>query len=217
MYTMQTWIRRLSSRGPLAAILAAAAVAAFSSSALADSAAPSGERLVGQTAIEPAYDDADGSLMYLLTPIDARTNANPDAVSPLYIIVYPNSAASSVGTMNCAHNGGDNCPDHGPEVAWLAASMEPGVYGAPDGSGVWGHDHIGDAPGGADFNVAWVPVAVLFTNSDAANTHITTEDQLDAALAAGDVIEIPLPELTFNCSAVSAHAYDLGAPVPATP
>ena len=122
---------------------------------------PSGERQLGQTILEPGYDDRTGNLIYIMTPVGAPnpSHANAHAVSPLYLIVYPNSAADSVGTMNCAHEGGDNCPDHGPAIADLAQAVVPGVYG----NGVWGHDHIMAGPGGSEFNVAWHVVVVLFT------------------------------------------------------
>src|SRR5215813_5930088 len=138
---------------------------------------PSGERQLGQTIIEPGYDDRTGELIYIMTPIGAPfpSHSNQHAVSPLFIVVYPNSAADAVGTMNCAHEGGDNCPDHGPGISALAQAVRPDVYGA----GVWGHDHIMDGPGGGEFNVTWHVVVVLFTSPEAAKTHITTEDQLD--------------------------------------
>ncbi len=66
---------------------------------------------------------------------------------------------------------------------------------------------------GDTYNIAWEPVLVLFTNSTAANEHITTEEQLDAALARGDVIEIPVPSLTFNCAVVPAITYNHAVPV----
>ena len=141
---------------------------------------PSGERQLGKTIIEPGYDDRTGKLIYIMTPEGAPfpSHSNAHAISPLFIVVYPNSAARSVGTMNCAHEGGDNCSDHGPGIADLAQSVVPAVYG----NGVWGHDHIMDGPGGSDFNVTWQVVVVLFTNTAAANTHITTEVQLESAI-----------------------------------
>lgn len=177
---------------------------------------PTGETVLGQSVIEPAYNDMRaGQLVYLLTPIKAPENANfAHAVAPLYVIMYPTSAASSVGTVNCQHQPMDNCPDHGPELAGLAESVLPSVYGA----GVWGHDHLLAPPAsGGDFNIAWEPIAVLFTSSFAANTHITTLSDLKAALAAGDVIEIPLPPATFHCSVVPATTYKLGTPVTPAP
>ena len=78
-----------------------------------------------------------------------------------------------------------------------------------------GHDHlVGIASTGGDFNVLWEPVLVLFTNATAAKTHITTLAQIQAAEAAGNAFEVPLPQLTFHCSAVSAAAYWRGTPSP---
>lgn len=170
---------------------------------------PSGERILGQTVIEPAYDDETGNIIYLMTPIHAPfpSKANSHAVSPLYLVVYPTSASGFVGTMNCAHQPEDNCPDHGPDIAGLAQAVQPGVYGA----GVWGHDHLVDGPGGSEFNVAWHVVVILFTNSTAARTHITTDAQIDAALDAGDAIEIPT-DIIFNCNVVSAATYRRAVP-----
>jgi len=172
---------------------------------------PTGEVTFGQVTIEPAYNDMTGSLIYLLTPNHARSKANPIATAPIYIIAYPTSAAGSVGTLNCMHTPQDNCPDHGPGVAGAAAAIDPSVYGG----GVLGHDHILAAPGsGGDFNIAWVPTLVLFTSASAANNHITTLDQLNTAIANGDVLEpIPLPQLTFLCAVVPAKVYNLGTPV----
>ena len=174
---------------------------------------PTGEVQLGRSFIEPAYDDMTGDMIFLLTPLGAPfpVNANHHAVSPLYLIVYPTSAGGFVGTMNCMHPGGDNCPDHGPEIAGAAAAIMPaGVYGA----GVWGHDHLVDAPGGSEFNVAWQVHLLLFTNAAAANTHITTEEEMDAALDAGDLIDA-VPDVTiFNCSVVSARTFNRGTPVP---
>ena len=78
-----------------------------------------------------------------------------------------------------------------------------------------GHDHLlGIASTGGDFNVLWEPVVVLVTNSDAANTHLTTLSQIQAALAGPklNAIAIPLPGATFHCSVVSAAVYARGTP-----
>src|SRR2546422_9977293 len=92
---------------------------------------PSGERTLGQSTLEPAYDDRDGTIVYLLTPNHAPdpVKSNPKAWAPLYLVVYPTSAAASVGTMNCAHLPTENCPDHGDAIAGAAASIMPAVYG----------------------------------------------------------------------------------------
>jgi len=184
---------------------------------------PSGERLVGGTAshggtvLEPVYDDMTGLIRYVSTPRGAPNpvNSNPVAAAPFYLPVYP--AGSTVGvTLNCQDVPAENCPDHGPAVAGLAQALEPGVYGG----GVIGHDHLMAGPGShGDFNVAWVPTLVLFTNSAAANTHITTLAQLNAMIASGDVKTVPLdgtngfPNLTFHCSVVSAAVYAHGVPL----
>jgi len=173
---------------------------------------PSGEVQLGRSYIEPAYDDMTGDMIFLLTPLGAPfpSKANQHAISPLYLIVYPTSAGGFVGTMNCQHLGGDNCPDHGPEIAGAAATIMPSVYGA----GVWGHDHLVDAPGGSEFNVAWQVHLMLFTNSAAANNHITTEEEMDDAIKNGDLVDA-VPDVTvFNCSVVSARTFNRGTPLP---
>lgn len=171
---------------------------------------PSGERILGQSSIEPAYDDMTGHLIYLLTPLGVSNpvTSNPKASAPLYLIVYPSSAGSTVGPMNCQHEGGDNCPDHGPRIAGAAAAFQPTVYSA----GVWGHDHLVDAPGGSDFNVAWEVHVLLFTNSTAALTHVTTEEEMNTLLESGDLVDTFSPT-TFNCSVVPAVTYNRGTPV----
>src|SRR5262249_52480962 len=95
-----------------------------------------------------------------------------------------------------------------------AAAAFPNVYGAPDGSGVLGHDHMMAPPGsGGDFNVAWEPILVLFTNAAAANTRLTTLAQVNAAVSSGNAIEVPLPQLTFHCEVVPAIVYAHSTPV----
>ena len=64
---------------------------------------PSGEVEFAQSRIEPAYDGRDGSFAFLLTPSGARQNTNAQAVSELYVIMYPTQSAAAVGTMICQH------------------------------------------------------------------------------------------------------------------
>jgi hypothetical protein len=175
---------------------------------------PSGEREFGHALVEPAYDLRNGSLMYIMTPAGSAkaSHANARAFAPLYIVVYPN-AASAVGTMNCAHEGGDNCPDHGPAIADIAQANQSSVYA----SGVWGHDHLMNGAGGAGFAVGRNVVVVLFTSVAAASEHITTSEQLDAALDSGDAIAIETP-LAIAGALVSGAVYDRATPVePASP
>jgi hypothetical protein len=174
---------------------------------------PSGERVFGKVTVEPAYNAETGALLYLLTPEKAPfpSKANGHAISPLYLVEYP--AGSSVvasGRLNCEGVPG-NCPDHDGAVASVATSVMPGVYGT-DPTLVPGHDHVVDPPGGADWNVAWEVVEVLFTNSAAANEHLTTDAQIDAAVARGDAIKVDLG-FAFNCSVVPASLYWRGTPV----
>lgn len=171
---------------------------------------PSGERIVGQTSIEPAYDDVTGSLTYLLTPMHGPfpTHTSSHAVAPLYLVEYP--PGSTVGTLNCMGVPG-NCPDHDGEVAAAATSIMPSVYGT-DPTVVPGHDHLVATPAsGGDFNIAWEVFEVLFTSKAAANNHLTTEAAIDAAVAHGDAIVVDLG-FAFHCSVVSNAAYSTGTP-----
>jgi hypothetical protein len=175
------------------------------------SALPTGERHFGQVTIEPAYNDVTGSIVYLLTPDKAPlpSHANARATAPLYLVEYP--PGSTVGTLNCMGVPG-NCPDHDFNVAAAATTIMPSVYGT-DPTALPGHDHLVATPGsGGDFNVAWEVIEVLFTSTAAANTHITTEAELDAAVARGDAIEVDLG-FAFNCSVVPARVYFKGTPV----
>ncbi len=171
-------------------------------------ATPSGEVIVGQSVIEPGYNDVTGATTYVKTPLHAPEHANPVATAPFYVPVYPTSV--NVGTLQCAHLPQDNCPDHGPLLAALAQQVMPQVYGV----GVAGHDHLFATPGsGGDFNIAWVPVVVLFTSTAAASHHLTTLAQLNAAVSSGNAIEIPLPPATFHCEVVPENLYAMGTPV----
>jgi hypothetical protein len=190
------------------AIVGAVAPAAGSASSL-----PSGERVVGNASIEPAYDDFDGTITYLLTPnrLAPLNPSNPlqglnhNAVAPLYLIVYP---PSTPGIFNCMGVPG-NCPDHDATIAGVATSVRPAVYGT-DPAAVPGHDHLVGLPHTGDFNFAWHVYVELF-NSSAAVRHITTLRGLQAAWAAGDVVELN-SGIDFGCSVVSVHTYLAGTP-----
>lgn len=194
-------------RGFFLSAVAAAAVLLLAAVPVG-AAPPSGERIVGQLAIEPAYNDATGQLIYLATPVKAPfpSHTNAHAVAPLYLVLYP---PGTEGTFNCMGVPG-NCPDHDGEVAGAATAIMPSVYGT-DPTAIPGHDHLVDAPGGSEFNVPWRVYLVLFTSREAV-THITTEAQLDAALDAGDVIEVD-SGIEFLCSVVSSKAYWRGMPI----
>lgn len=181
---------------------------------------PSGQRLLGNTTVEPAYDDVSGSLVYLSTPNGTQqgNQVHPNAhnTAELYLPMYP--TGSNVGALNCQHQPMENCPDHGQIVTDIAMHYPPvsPVYS----NGVIGHDHlVGIASTKGDFNVTWVPVLVLFTPSGIAHnanqSHMTTLAQIDAAEAAGYATELRLDPATFKCASVNAAAYNRGTPVPA--
>ncbi len=177
---------------------------------------PPGHFAGGGGTIEPAYNDATGTLIYLQTPNNAHVNPNDHNVAPLYLPVYPVNPGFTA-TLNCVHVPADNCPDHGPALAAAAENAVPSVYGSFGSNGVLGHDHLaGIASSGGDFNVIWEPTLVLFTSTAAVQAvgHITTLAQITAALANHQVFLVSLPQLDFQCNVVSAAAYARGTPAP---
>jgi hypothetical protein len=174
---------------------------------------PSGEHVLGNVSIEPAYDDYNGSIVYLLTPnrlapLGANNpinTVNSHAVAPLYLIVYP---PGTPGTLNCMGAPG-NCPDHGGVIAGVATAVRPDVYGT-DPSAVPGHDHLVGMPHTGDFNVPWHVYIELF-RPGATVTHITTLAQLQTAWSSGAIQELD-SGITFACSVVSSSAYMAGRP-----
>lgn len=187
---------------------------------------PSGERIVGGsgahggTVVEPVYDDMTGAIRYVSTPRGTPdpVKSAPIAAAPFYLPVYP--TGSTVGTLVCQDVPQENCPDHGPAVAGAAQAFSAALgFGSVYAGGVIGHDHLMAGPGsGGDFNIAWVPTLVLFKTSAAANEHLITLAQVQAAVGSGQAVAIPLdgtngtPNLTFHCSVVSAAVYERGAP-----
>lgn len=175
---------------------------------------PSGERALGNATIEPAYDDFNGSIVYLLTPnrlapLGANNpinKVNGNAVAPLYLIVYP---PGTPGTLNCMGVPG-NCPDHAGVIAGVATSVDSSVYGN-DPNLVPGHDHLVGMPHTGDFNVPWHVWIELFTSRSAV-THVTTLAQLQAEWASGGIRQLD-SGITFACSVVSSSAYMAGKPV----
>lgn len=232
--------RFVSGAAALGLVAAFGVIGAPASSAIG--AAPSGQRMMGNTSfstttghfsggggtVEPAIDNANGSTVYLLTPNNAQVHPAkhidpatkmPINVAPIYLPVYPDGSGIDPASLNCMHVPADNCPDHGPGVAGAAAAIDPTVYSSPTGENlVVGHDHlIGVAKTGGDFNIIWEPVLVLFTSVGAASHRITTLDgpnSLHAVEAAGGAFEVPLPSLDFNCAIVSAAVYNKAIPAP---
>jgi hypothetical protein len=188
----------------------------------------------GGQVIEPVYNDITGEITYVSTPRGTPNpvNSNPKAAAPIYLPVYPISSTVPLNnTLNCQDTVGaplntvENCPDHGPGVA-AAVQAIAATFTAPFtdiyGGGVAGHDHLLAPPGtkkyGGDFNVAWVPTLVIFTNAAAANVHVTKLAQITADVTNHDAIAVPLdgnngtPNLTFHCSVVPASVYNNSTP-----
>ncbi len=196
----------------LVAVIGAAIAAAMPAAASAGT-LPSGERMHGNVAIEPAYDDGTGGIVYLLTP-DRLAPLNPTqpinqvdqhAVAPLFLVVYP---PGTPGTFNCMGVPG-NCPDHDAAIAGVATSVMPSVYGADPGA-VPGHDHLVGMPRTGDFNVAWHVYVELFTSSDAVS-HVTTLSALEAGWKSGAIVGLDTG-ITFACAVVSSASYEAGTP-----
>lgn len=197
-------------------LLVALAFAVGTGTAAHAAPAPSGQRSFGNVTIEPAYDAVHaGRLIYLLTPNQAPdpVKSNPASWAPIYIPVYP-TGSTATSAPSCRHTPVENCPDHGNLVAGAAQQISQAMgFGSVYANGVLGHDHVADAPGGDDFNIAWEPVIVLFTSAAAANQHLVTDAAILGAANAGDVVLVPAPNLTFICSVVSAATYGRGTPV----
>lgn len=193
------------------ALLALAGAFAATSAAAGTS---SGQVAFGKASVEPAINGADGSTVYLLTPDGAPfpSKANQRAVAPLYLPAYPQGSTIDPSVLNCQP---DNC-DHVnvlpfvPQGGVYPAGTITNQYGTFTGGLLIGHDHIVGVPPTGDFNVAWHVVLLVFTpkavQDGAINVRITTFDQINAALANGDVFPVETP-ITFNCSIVSQQVY----------
>jgi len=204
-------LRRVS----LVAGVSAFALFGFAVTSAADS-IPSGQRFLGQSVLEPVYNDEHpGEIGYIKQPLNAPqpVPANVVAWAPFYLVVYPVGSTAAT-TFLCQHTPTDNCPTHGNGIAALAQTREPTVYGA----GVLGHDHLMDFPGAPDFNIAWEPTVVLFTPKGVAdgavNEHVLTDAQISALVSGPDpdAIVVQLPTRTFICASVPATVYNRAAP-----
>lgn len=207
-----------------ALFIAAAIVTASIPAAAADS----GETAIGQSTVEAAFDDSNGSVVYLLTPSKAPlpSKANSQATAPLYIVAYPLNSAVPSGELNCQPTNCDhlnvlpfNDPDYDSDAA-AQNGTDPACIDFNGGnpcSRYEGHDHLaGIASAGGDFNVSWSVVLVIFTHQGfqdgAINTRVTTLSQLQSLLANGDAIPLPTP-IVFYCASTSQQTYDKGTPV----
>jgi hypothetical protein len=171
---------------------------------------PTGERITGQTALIPIYDwnaGLSGSLLFGSTPKGVAlwpAHADPQAQATFYLIVYPIGANVP---LQCYDVPNETCPDHGPVIAGGAMQIMPGVYGG----GVLGHNHL-SPPHGKGFHVTEYPVLVLFTSPAAAQQHLTTKSQVEAAAGRREVILGPFQDFSFLNALVDARVYEIGTP-----
>jgi hypothetical protein len=184
----------------------------------------SGQRNFAQVSVEPAIDYANGSTIYLLTPIKAPfpSKANPVATAPLYLPLYPLSSTVSVDDLNCQPSNCDHVnvlPFPSADYGALAGTDQRCVdfNGGGACSAVKGHDHlVGVAKTHGDFNVAWAVKLVVFTHAafvdGKINERILTLNQLNGLITSGDAVVLDTP-VTFNCSVTSERTYELGTPV----
>lgn len=181
----------------------------------------SGQRIFGQSEVEPAVNNANGDTVFLITPLHPPfpSNSNPRASAPMYIPMYPADSTINPAILNCQPH---NC-DHLNVLPFPAPGYPNGEttctqFGFSAGACglVVGHDHlIGVQPVG-DFNVAWHVILVVFTSqgfSDGAiNTRLLTLHDIADAVTRGDAFEVSTP-IVFNCSIVPQAVYLRGTPL----
>lgn len=167
-----------------------------------------GEKIFANSVINVLYDwdvGENGPLVFASRPMGPDRwpeHNNANATSYIYVVVYP--VGTTVTGLMCYDTPNETCPDHGPVVAAGAKDAIPSVYGG----GVLGHDHMQPKVAGAH---AWAAF-VLFTSAAAANTHITSRAQVQAAVAAGNAVIVPVPALTFHNAPVNARIYEMARP-----
>lgn len=213
----------MSARGTiLRGVFTATAAALFATAA---SAQPSGQRAFGQATVEPAYDDQTGALIYLLTPEKAPlpSKANPRAVSPLYLVAYPDTTTIDPGTLNCQpHNCGHVNVLPFPAPGYTNGGASCTDWGLPANSCglLAGHDHLVGLPQtGGDWNIAWQVHLIVFTpkgfQDGAIDRHLLTEDDLfgtGGVVTNADAVDIPT-DIVFNCSLAPEAIYLKATPL----
>ena len=206
---------------PLGAALLIAAAAILCSPIRAI--AQSGEVYYGNSSVAPVYNDATGSIVYILQPLKAPfpVNVNVNAMSPVYVVVYPVGSTIPTDSLQCLPTNCDHLnvlpfavPDYGVLAGNDAACQA--FNGGAQCSPVKGHVHLFPvASSGGDFNQAHAVRLVLFTSKAFAdgtiNTKVTTLAQMQALLDNGEAVVGDTP-ITFHGSIVSQHTYNLGAP-----
>jgi hypothetical protein len=72
---------------------------------------PSGQRSLGQSVLEPVYNDENaGQIGYIKQPenVAQPVNSNPKAWAPFYLVIYPVGSTATT-TYLCMHLPVDNC------------------------------------------------------------------------------------------------------------
>lgn len=175
----------------------------------------SGQIAFGQAEVEPAYDATTGSEVFLLLPDHAATQATA-AWSPLYLTMYPTGSAT--GTLDCTPQNCDhvNVLDPGLVASLGLQSVYPTgtidtKFGSFSGGLVKGHDHLIGVDADGETHSTRHVFLVLFTPQGVAdgaiNQEITTLAQMQAAIAAGDVLAPLDTGLIIHASVVSGATY----------
>lgn len=166
-----------------------------------------GEKIHANSVINVLYDwdvGESGPVVYASRPMGPQRwpeHNSAQAVNYIYVVVYP--VGSTVKGLMCYDTPNETCPDHGPVISAGAMQANPAVYG----SGVLGHDHMSQQRAAHAY-----AVFVLFTSKAAANTHITSRAQVQAAIAAGKAFLYPVPDLSFHNAPVDGRIYELATP-----
>ncbi len=184
----------------------------------------SGQRVLGQSVIEPAVNDFNGTTVFLLTPshvpgVPFPSVSNPRAAAPMYLPVYPSTSTVDPSTLDCQPT---NC-DHVNVLPFPAPGYPNGgptcvQYGFPAGACalLLGHDHLIGVPPTGDFNIAWNVILVVFTPKGladgASNQRVTTLAGIRQLEANGEAFEAP-SGITFNCSLTPERTYLMGTPL----
>ena len=214
----------LNLRTSCAAVLFAAAVMLFSSSAFAQS----GEVLQGGSTIGPVFDSATGNIVFVRQALGAPmpVNSNVNSMAPVYVVVYPLQSTVPDDSLNCQPT---NCghlnvlPFPDPDYGFGSDTQCQRWNAGSPCSLVKGHNHLfGVASDGGDFKVPHYVKLVIFThqafaecvtNADCAvNKAVTTLGQMQALVASGDVVVLDTP-ITVNLSVVPERTYELGTPL----
>lgn len=165
----------------------------------------------GNTGVEPAYDGRTGQEIFIQLPNNANSS-KASAWSPIYLVMYPTS--TTIGTLDCTP---DNC-DHANVLP--SGLGDPSVYpnvtftnqfGTFTGGQVIGHDHLLGVDANGQIHVTEHVYLVWFTpqgaSDGAINDEVTTVDQLNADISAGDVAQPLDTGLIVHATMVSSATY----------